>query len=53
VKTEETSPPIFSKPASEFDFFRILKKIEIKNSKKTRGDFKIFDKNIIQKIKLT
>jgi hypothetical protein len=34
-------------------FLKKIKKFEIKNSKKTRADFKIFGENIIQKFEVT
>jgi hypothetical protein len=37
----------------KFVFFKNFKIFEIKNSKKTRVDFKIFGENIIQKFEVT
>jgi hypothetical protein len=39
----------FQEPTSEFENFKTFEKNEIKNSKKTRGDFKSFGQNRIQK----
>jgi hypothetical protein len=52
IKTKETNPHRFyrfSVNRAVNLFLKKLKNFEIKNSKKTRGDFKSFDQNRIQK----